>query len=160
MNVWVSSEEPPDSVTGRGPTSLWCKLTCGNVGKLQRIWGTLPEGSFAAFAGKSDFMLPGLVAGSNGVIAALANVAPKTHVRLLELWDEGKIRQARALQSKLSIVDDALQKVGVTGIKAVVSHHFGYGSGNGRRPLKKAPVEALSSDVVEQIQVVIDMEKQ
>jgi 4-hydroxy-2-oxoglutarate aldolase len=136
-----------------------CKLTCGNLGKLQRVWSSLSEDSFAAFAGKSDFMLPGLVAGSNGVIAALANVAPRTHVYLLNLWKEGKLKEARELQSKLSNADGALQKVGVTGVKAVVSHFFGYGTGKGRRPLGTMSMKTLNEDILGPIAEVIELEK-
>lgn len=138
-----------------------CKLTCGNLGKLQRVWSSLPTETFAAFSGKSDFMLPGLVAGSNGVIAALANVAPKTHVRLLKLWDEGpaKLREAIELQSVLSNADGALQKVGVAGVKAVIAEHFAYGTGKGRRPLGTLSVQSLSQEILEPLQAVIAMEK-
>ncbi|EHA20905.1 dihydrodipicolinate synthase, partial [Aspergillus niger ATCC 1015] len=111
-----------------------CKLTCGNVGKLQRISSTLPTTSFAAFGGKSDFFLPALVAGSNGIIAALANIAPKVHVELLRRYENGDIKGAQELQSLLSHADGALVKVGVTGVKAIVAHCFKYGSGQGRKP--------------------------
>lgn len=136
------------------------KLTCGNVGKLQRIASALPKDGFSPFAGKSDFFLPALVAGSNGVIAALANVAPKTHVRLLQLYQDGDLKAAIELQSKLSHADWALSKVGVAGVKAVVSHFFSYGSGRGRRPLGQTTVSALSDDIVGPIKEVIELEKQ
>lgn len=135
------------------------KLTCGNVGKLQRIASALPGDAFSPFAGKSDFFLPALVAGSNGVIAALANVAPKTHVRLLQLYHEGNLKAAIELQSKLSHADWALSKVGVAGVKAVVSHFFSYGSGRGRRPLGLTTATALSDDIIGPIKEVIDLEK-
>ncbi|PYI31329.1 aldolase [Aspergillus indologenus CBS 114.80] len=136
-----------------------CKLTCGNVGKLQRISSTLPTDSFAAFGGKSDFFLPALVAGSNGIIAALANIAPKVHVEVLRRYQDGDIRGAQELQSCLSHADDALVKVGVTGVKAIVSHHFGYGSGQGRKPLESRTVDTLSANVLDPIQRVVDLEK-
>lgn len=135
------------------------KLTCGNVGKLQRVASALPGDAFAPFAGKSDFFLPALVAGSNGVIAALANVAPKTHVRLLQLYRDGDLVAAIELQSKLSHADWALSKVGVAGVKAVVSHFFGYGSGRGRRPLGVTTVSALSDEIIGPIKEVINLEK-
>lgn len=139
------------------------KLTCGNVGKLQRVASALPRDQFAPFAGKSDFFLPALVAGSNGVIAALANVAPKTHVRLLRLYQDGgaeNLALAIALQSQLSHADWALSKVGVAGVKAVVSHFFSYGSGRGRRPLGSTTVSALSEDIMGPIKEVVELEKQ
>ncbi|PYH85796.1 aldolase [Aspergillus uvarum CBS 121591] len=136
-----------------------CKLTCGNVGKLQRISSTLPAGSFAAFGGKSDFFLPALLAGSNGIIAALANIAPKVHVEVLRRYQDGDIRGAQELQSCLSHADDALVKVGVTGVKAIVSHHFGYGSGQGRKPLESRTVDTFSANVLDPIQRVVGLEK-
>ena len=136
------------------------KLTCGNVGKLQRIGSALPVNTFSAFGGKSDFFLPALVAGSNGVIAALANVVPKTHVRLLQLYQDGDLKAAIELQSKLSHADWALSKVGVAGVKAIVSHFFSYGSGRGRKPLGLATVSALADDVVTPIKEVIVLEMQ
>ncbi|POR31112.1 Dihydrodipicolinate synthetase family protein [Tolypocladium paradoxum] len=135
------------------------KLTCGNLGKLQRIASALPQDSFAPFGGKSDFFLPALVAGSNGVIAALANVAPKTHVRLLRLYQGGNLKAASELQSKLSHADWALSKVGVAGVKAVVSHFFSYGSGRGRKPLGFTTALALPDDIIRPIKDVVDLEK-
>ncbi|KAL4874219.1 aldolase, partial [Aspergillus karnatakaensis] len=117
------------------PAIVGCKLTCGNLGKLTRVTSSLSRNSFSAFGGKSDFFLPALVAGSTGIIAALANIAPKVHVKLLELYNSGDLKAAQELQAKLSHADWALSKVGVVGVKAVIEHFFGYGSGRGRRPL-------------------------
>ncbi|KAG6353368.1 hypothetical protein INS49_007448 [Diaporthe citri] len=135
------------------------KLTCGNVGKLQRVASALPRDVFSPFAGKSDFFLPALVAGSKGVIAELANVAPKTHVPLLQLYQDGDLKAAIELQSKLSHADWALSKVGVAGVKAVVSHFFSYGSGRGRRPLGLTTVSALPDDILGPTKKVIDLER-
>lgn len=113
-----------------------CKLTCGNLGKLQRVaHDPRAHQPFAAFAGKSDFFLHGLVAGSNGVIAAAANLVPGVHVRLLKLYDEGKLAEAQELQTKLSMADWALVQLGVAGLKAALDRYYGYGGGRSRRPL-------------------------
>ncbi|KAF7545563.1 hypothetical protein G7Z17_g9080 [Cylindrodendrum hubeiense] len=113
-----------------------CKLTCGNLGKLHRVaHDTRTQKPFAAFAGKSDFFLHGLIAGSNGVIAAAANLAPAVHVRLLKLYDEGKIAEAQELQTRLSQADWVLVQLGVAGLKAALDRYYGYGGGRSRRPL-------------------------
>lgn len=135
------------------------KLTCGNLGKLQRLANPPPPGPFAVFAGKSDFFLPGLVAGSNGVVAALANVAPRTHVKMLELYAAGKVKEAIELQTKLSHADWNLSKVGVAGVKAVIAEFFGYGSGKGRRPLGQFDISTLSASSRDSMQAVVDIEK-
>lgn len=136
-----------------------CKLTCGNVGKLQRISSAVSADSFASFGGKSDFFLPALVAGSNGIIAALANIVPKVHVELLRLYQTGDLKAARLLQSKLSNADWALTKVGISGVKGIVSHNFCYGIGKGRRPLGDVSVAGLSESILGPMKVVIDIEK-
>ncbi|KAH6957892.1 hypothetical protein EDB80DRAFT_736143 [Ilyonectria destructans] len=113
-----------------------CKLTCGNLGKLHRVaHDQRTTKPFAAFAGKSDFFLHGLVAGSNGVIAAAANLAPAVHVHLLKLYDEGKIKEAQDLQTRLSQADWVLVQLGVAGLKAALDRYYGYGGGRSRRPL-------------------------
>jgi 2-keto-3-deoxy-L-rhamnonate aldolase len=149
------------------PNIVGCKLTCGNVGKLQRITSTLsPIGGggrtagFAAFGGKSDFFLPALVVGSHGIIAALANIAPRLHVRLLKLFEEGDLKGAQSIQAKLSDADWALGKVGVVGVKAVIERLFGYGSGRGRRPLGVANAEDIGEDILKVIGEVVRLEKE
>jgi 4-hydroxy-2-oxoglutarate aldolase len=113
-----------------------CKLTCGNLGKLHRVAHDARITSpFAAFAGKSDFFLHGLVAGSHGVIAAAANLVPKVHVKLLQYFDEGNLKEAGALQTKLSDADWTLVQLGVAGLKGALHRYYGYGGGISRRPL-------------------------
>ncbi|THX76760.1 dihydrodipicolinate synthetase family protein [Aureobasidium pullulans] len=135
------------------------KLTCGNLGKLQRLAYPPLPGAFSVFAGKSDFFLPGLVAGSNGVIAALANLTPKAHVKMLQLYSSGSLKDAVELQTKLSHADWYLSKVGVAGVKAVVAEYFGYGSGKARRPLGVFDIATLSENSKQAFDCVVDIER-
>jgi 2-keto-3-deoxy-L-rhamnonate aldolase len=141
------------------PNIVGCKLTCGNVGKLQRVSSALSGTSFTAFGGKSDFFHPALVAGSNGIIAALANIVPKLHMEVLRYHQKGKLQAAQEIQSKLSHADWALTKVGIAGVKAIVSHHFGYGTGQGRKPLGNTTITTLDREVVAPINEVVALEK-
>lgn len=136
------------------------KLTCGNVGKLQRISEANPAAEFAPFAGKADFLLPGLVAGSNGVISALANVVPRTHGEVLRLYDAGKLREAQKLQDKLSEADWQLSKLGISGVKGVTKLFFGYGSARARAPLPTVEVEGLADGARKSLQIVVELERQ
>ena len=118
---------------GAHPNIVGTKLSCADVGKLNRLASALPASEFAAFPGSSSVFLQGLVVGSAGIIGALPNVAPKAHAELYKLWKEGKMAEAQKLQSLLAHADWELQKLGsIAGIKAVVSRHFGYGSVNVR----------------------------
>ena len=100
------------------PKIVGSKLTCRNLGKLQRLSTSLSASNFSAFAGKADFLLPGLVTGSNGVISALANIVPKVHVQVLRLYQMGELHKAHEIQAKLSVADWALLKMGISGVKA------------------------------------------
>lgn len=129
------------------PNIVGVKLSCGNIGKLQRLTSTFSPSEFAVFAGRSDFFLHGYIAGSAGTIAALVNIAPKLHGKLTKLYEEGKLLEAVALQAQLGHADWAVQKLGgIGGVKAVVSRGFGYGSGAVRGPLKAVAEDSLNGN--------------
>lgn len=134
------------SLAAANANIVGCKLTCGNMGKLQRIaHDPRIARPFAAFAGKTDFFLHGLVGGSHGVIAATANLLPKTHGHMLKLYDEGRLREAQELQTRFSRADWALVQLGIAGIKAALQKYYGYGGGGSRRPLGSS-VDAAKLD--------------
>ena len=141
------------------PNIVGLKLTCGNMGKLQRIAHDPVIGKrFAPFAGKTDFMLHGLVGGSHGVIAATANLVPKVHVEMLRLYDEGKLKEAQELQTRFSRADWALVQLGVAGLKAALDKYYGYGSGRSRRPLGKVDVAKFDGEAGAPLQDLVDFE--
>ncbi|KAF8962708.1 hypothetical protein BDZ97DRAFT_1662595 [Flammula alnicola] len=129
------------------PNIVGTKLSCGNIGKLQRLTTRFPSSEFAVFAGRTDTFLHGLNAGSAGTIAALVNILPKLHGRLYQLFQEGKHQEAMTLQGKLGHGDWAASKVGgIGGIKAVVSKNFGYGEPHVRGPLKPVDVDKFAEN--------------
>ncbi|KAM0187772.1 hypothetical protein ACHAPI_011000 [Fusarium lateritium] len=146
-------------LANESPNIVGVKLTCGNLGKLQRISTTIDPGKFAAFAGKADFMLPGLVAGSHGVISALANVVPRVHVEVIRLYAAGELEKAKTIQAELSKADWALLKFGISGVKVACEKWFGYGSGRVRRPLPNVDVEKLSAGDIGALESVVRIEK-
>jgi 4-hydroxy-2-oxoglutarate aldolase len=125
------------------PNVVGVKLTCGNLGKISRLTATFPQERFAVFAGKAELLFPGLVCGSAGAIAALANVMPKSCVELLKLYKKGDMEGARKLQGTLALEDWNIQKAGVSGVKAAVAKGFGYGNGRSRGPLKEVKPDIL-----------------
>ncbi|KAG7409962.1 putative 4-hydroxy-2-oxoglutarate aldolase [Fusarium oxysporum f. sp. rapae] len=140
------------------PNISGVKLTCGNLGKLQRVTAAITADKFSAFAGKADFMLPGLVCGSAGVIAALANVVPRVHVELLRAYSAGDLERAAAIQKGLSCADAALLKFGISGVKTSCRKWFGYGDGRVRRPLPTVELSSMDGDAVQSIERLIELE--
>lgn len=125
------------------PNIVGCKLTCGNTGKLNRIAAATraatvsePGSGFMCFGGSADFTLQTLVGGGSGIIGGLANVAPKACIGLVELFEAGKLKEARKLQAVVARGDWAAIQGGVVGTKAALVSHFGYG-GYGRKPLPR-----------------------
>jgi 4-hydroxy-2-oxoglutarate aldolase len=156
----IDSDMISDLATANVGKVVGCKLTCGNLGKLHRVAHdkriTEP---FAVFAGKSDFFLHGLVAGSNGVIAAAANLVPKIHVKLLQLYDEGRLAEAQELQTYLSEADWILVKLGVAGLKGALHKYYEYGGGRSRRPLGSVGASAFDGEAGDALKRIVEYEK-
>ncbi|KAH9945227.1 dihydrodipicolinate synthetase [Epithele typhae] len=142
------------------PNIVGTKLSCADVGKLNRLTSSLSPEKFATFPGSSSVFLQGLVVGSAGIIGALPNVAPKAHLHLYKLFKEGKMAEAQKLQGLLAHADWELQKLGsIAGIKAVVSKHFGYGSTDVRGPLTPQNLEAVDAAAITKLEELIALEK-
>jgi 4-hydroxy-2-oxoglutarate aldolase len=116
------------------PNIIGMKDSSGNVAKLAEIVAGAREG-FTVLAGSASFLLPAMTVGARGAIAALANVAPRECLRLVELIECGELTAARTLQARLIPVNTAVTSgYGVAGLKAALTFTAHYG-GEPRRPL-------------------------
>ncbi|KAG8781710.1 hypothetical protein FRC12_021594 [Ceratobasidium sp. 428] len=150
------------SVLAQHPNIVGAKLSCGQINKLHRLASTQPPTSFAPFTGRADTLVPSLVCGAPGAIAALPNIAPKAHVRAYELFREGKLAEAMEIQVMISHADWAIASTGgpVAGVKSIVSEHFGYGDSRPRGPLLPIDMQARArSDEGEWMRKLIQFEK-
>ncbi|KAI1124249.1 mitochondrial putative 4-hydroxy-2-oxoglutarate aldolase [Nemania abortiva] len=129
------------------PRIVGVKLTCGNTGKLNRIASAtrntttkngndLDRPDFLVLAGSADFTIQSLIAGSHGILAGLANIAPKACMRTFELYKEGKIAEAQRMQEVVSRGDWTAIQGGVVGVKSGLQSWMGYG-GFARSPLPR-----------------------
>lgn len=135
------------------------KLTCGNTGKLCRVAAGVEEGEreFVTMGGSADFILQTLVAGGRGVIAGLANLAPKACVRVMELYQRGKVGQAQELQAVVARGDWVAIKGGFVAVKSALNFFEGVGSGVPRRPCIGPDKEGLK-ELAEGFREVMDLE--
>ncbi|KAL1864525.1 hypothetical protein VTK73DRAFT_5802 [Phialemonium thermophilum] len=131
------------------PNIVGVKLTCGNTGKLNRVASGVKRMSknqdpsrpdFLVLAGSADFTIPSLIAGGHGILAGLANIAPKACVKTVKLFREGQLVEAQKLQEVLSDGDWTAIQSGVVGVKAGMNAWMGYG-GYARSPLPRPSVE-------------------
>ncbi|KAJ8070620.1 hypothetical protein OCU04_000992 [Sclerotinia nivalis] len=124
------------------PNIVGVKLTCGNTGKLNRIvvatktckphFPASPP--FLVLGGSADFTLQSLIGGGHGILAGLANIAPKACIEMIRLYHEGKIEEAQKLQELVAQGDWAAIQGGIVSTKAGMQSWLGYG-GYGRAPL-------------------------
>jgi 4-hydroxy-2-oxoglutarate aldolase len=116
------------------PRILGLKDSAGNLARLSQVAAEAREG-FAVLAGSAGYLLPALLVGATGAVAALANIAPRACLELLALWHAGRLDEARTLQARLVPPNTAVTSgYGVAGLKAALQLVAHYG-GEPRRPL-------------------------
>ncbi|KAI9650193.1 hypothetical protein NHQ30_000206 [Ciborinia camelliae] len=134
------------------PNIVGVKLTCGNTGKLNRIVAAtktskphLPANSppFLVLGGSADFTLQSLVGGGHGILAGLANIAPKACIEMTRLYHEGKISDAQKVQEVVAQGDWAAIQGGIVSTKAGMQSWLGYG-GFGRAPLPRPTSDEMA----------------
>jgi 4-hydroxy-2-oxoglutarate aldolase len=116
------------------PNIIGVKDSAGNVTKLAQIVANVPD-DFRVFAGSASYLLPALVTGAVGAVAALANVFPREVCLVQALFDAGELAKARRLQARIIPANAAVTTLySVPGLKAALEIVAGYG-GRPRRPL-------------------------
>lgn len=129
------------------PRVVGVKLTCGNTGKLARVVADVPKvrggrDDFFVAGGSADFLLQGLAVGAHGTIAGFANLAPRACVRLVELFEQGRLKEARELQHEVARADWLAIRYGFVGVKSAMPMFHGEperAACEPRRPLKRLP---------------------
>ncbi|KAH8926111.1 dihydrodipicolinate synthetase [Atractiella rhizophila] len=130
-----------EEIANLAPNVVGVKLTCGSVGKLSRLTN-LKRGNFVVLGGFADFLLPSAFVKAGGCITGLANVFPKTVVRLnkavekvVSSYSPEALAEAQKLQEVVSLADGITAKTGISGNKWLLEEVSGYG-GAPRRPLR------------------------
>lgn len=127
------------------PRVIGVKDSAGNVTKLADVAARARDG-FRTLAGSAGFLLPALVVGASGAVAALANILPRQCSELIELFRQGKLAEARALQARLVPINSAVTSgYGVPGLKAALDLSADYGGA------PRAPLLALGENEREQL---------
>jgi 4-hydroxy-2-oxoglutarate aldolase len=117
------------------PNILGVKDSSGDVVKLAQIVAAT-QPTFRVFAGSAAYLLPALVVGAVGAVAALANVFPEEVCAVQALFESGELEEARLLQARLVPANAAVTSLySVPGLKAALELTAGYG-GPPRMPLQ------------------------
>ena len=152
------------SLARRNPKIVGVKLTCASVGKIVRLGATFPASRFATFGGQSDFLIGGLASGSAGCIAAFANVFPKTLVRVYDLYQQGKFKEALELHQKAALAENPC-KAGIASTKYAAALYAAKAAGienaeEGLRPRKpyEEPAEGVKKGIRDAMGEVAEIE--
>ncbi|MGE5342170.1 MAG: dihydrodipicolinate synthase family protein [Candidatus Omnitrophota bacterium] len=139
-NTGIDLDVETLSAIAKHANVLGLKDSSGNVVKM----GTLrsQEGpAFQILAGSGGFLLPSLSIGAIGGILALANIAPDHCVAIHQLYFNGRIKEAQALQLSLISLNTAItSRWGVPALKAAMDSLGLYGGPT------RAPLMPLSND--------------
>ncbi len=118
------------------PNIIGIKDSSGNIGQLSEIIHLSKKG-FAVFVGSAPVFYPALCIGVTGGILAVANPVPQECVQIQNLFNKGRMNEARLLQEKLTPLAKAVTtKYGIGGLKMAMDL-TGYFGGNPRSPLKR-----------------------
>ncbi|KAK0104594.1 hypothetical protein ONS95_004880 [Cadophora gregata] len=148
------------------PNIVGVKLTCGNTGKLNRIVaatkGAKPHSlistpPFLVLGGSADFTLQSLIGGGHGILAGLANIAPKACIEIVRLYREGSLAEAQKLQEVVARGDWTAIQGGIVSTKAGMESWLGYG-GYARSPLPH-PSSSESAKWKEGFRELVALEK-
>src|SRR5207248_9448353 len=124
------------------PNIIGVKDSAGDMAKFAQIVAAVAgqdNSHFSVFAGSAGYLLPALVIGAVGAVAALANVFPREVCRVQELFKTGQLEEARILQALLVPANTAVTTTyNVAGLKGALELTAGYGG------LPRSPLQPLN----------------
>lgn len=132
------------------PNIAGIKDTSGNIVQISEIVRDTAD-DFAVFAGNAGYLLPALAIGARGATLALANIMPEECCKLVSLFREGKLDEARELQLKMIEVNFTVTgRFGIPALKYALDL-LGYKGGEPRRPL--VPLSEENRKIVRELLV-------
>jgi len=111
------------------------KHTSNDFFLLERLAKRYPDKVY--FNGYDEMFLSGLAAGADGAIGSTFNVMAEKFLRIRELFLNGQLEEARAVQSSANNIISALIKVGVMAGEKAILRMMGMDFGKARRPFRE-----------------------
>ncbi len=145
----VTLEAPEVGALAEHPNIVGIKESSGHVMRVAEIVSACPP-DFQILTGSAGTMLAGLTVGAKGAILALGSALPEMCVALYDLYRNGEVDKARALQNTLLKASKVIQSEhAIAGIKFAMDQR-GYHGGIPRSPLVPLP-EAYKQRVLEML---------
>jgi 4-hydroxy-2-oxoglutarate aldolase len=137
VTMYTGVNLAPDAVArlGTHPNIVGMKESGSDLAQIAEYVARTPD-DFTVLAGSAATVFAALCVGCDGAILALAQIAPEACVQLQTLVREGRVEEARALQSQLIPLARAIGgQHGVPALKAALNL-IGYAGGIPRPPLR------------------------
>jgi 4-hydroxy-2-oxoglutarate aldolase len=134
----VTLEAPEVGALAEHPNIVGIKESSGHVMRVAEIVSACPA-DFQILTGSAGTMLAALTVGAKGAILALGSALPEMCVALYDLYRNGEVDKARALQNTLLKAGKVIQSEhAIAGIKFAMDQR-GYHGGVPRSPLVPLP---------------------
>lgn len=132
------------------PNIVGIKDSSGSFDNIQQYLEVAPS-DFAVLAGTDSLILPTLMAGGKGAIAATANVFPEVLVSIYECWRNGDFAGAERAQRHLRALRSAFSLGTLPSVLKHVLNEIGVPAGPTR-----APVDPLTPQAAESVKEMIE----
>lgn len=125
------------SKLSKHPNIIGIKDSSGNVNQLGEYLNNVDK-NFTVLVGTAGALLGALTLGCGGGVLALANIAPNSCVKICDLVQKNKFKEARELQLKMIPINKAITtNYGISGLKAALDM-LDYFGGEPKLPLLPA----------------------
>ncbi|WCL48743.1 4-hydroxy-tetrahydrodipicolinate synthase [Leptospira sp. GIMC2001] len=110
------------------------KEATGDLGFMAKLTSVLP-GDFTLLSGDDNLTIPVLAIGGKGVVSVVSNIFPASIVKMVNLWNEGKLEESRKIYFKLMpVFQSAFMETNPIPVKAAMSW-LGYCKNELRLPM-------------------------
>lgn len=123
------------------PNIVGIKDSSGSYDTILQYIERTPE-SFAVLAGTDSLILPTLMAGGKGAIAATANVFPEQVVSIFNSWKQGDFTQAEEAQRVLRAIRGAFGLGTLPSVLKAFLNKMGVPAGPARQPVEPLSPQA------------------
>ncbi|WP_123043196.1 4-hydroxy-tetrahydrodipicolinate synthase [Cohnella candidum] len=130
------------------PNIIGIKDSSGSFDNILQYIDQTPD-SFSVLAGTDSLILPTLMAGGKGAIAATANVFPEAVASIYEHWKAGRFAEAEEAQRVLRDLRSAFGLGTLPSVLKAVLNYIGVEAGPARRPV--APLTPAADQEVRQM---------
>ena len=146
VTMYTGVNLPPDAVARLGTHAniVGMKESGSDLAQIAEYIARTPD-DFTVLAGSAATVFAALCVGCDGAILALAQLTPEACVQLQTLVREGRVEEARALQSRLIPLVRAIGgQHGVPALKAALNL-MGYVGGVPRPPLRPVSQQVIDN---------------